>query len=101
MAQPWCTGAGHFWVDVGTPGNVTPAYLGTVESRPSIEGQHRFEQIMNDLSGAAPFDFSFLGQVEVITGIFTRYNEAVYQAAIAPVFALGSNGAFEIGTIMG
>lgn len=99
MAQPWCTGAAHFYVGVGA--NNAPLYLGTVEAKPMIQGQPKFEAILNDLSGAMPFDFSFLGQVEVISGIFTRYSESVWQAAIRHGTVLGTIGATDIGTIMG
>jgi hypothetical protein len=101
MAQPWCTGAVHIYCNVDDrPGEITRRYLGTAETSPIIEGQHKFEQVMNDLSGAAPFDFSYLGRVEVITVTLTRYNEDIYQSVIAPINFLTRDTFLDIGTLM-
>lgn len=106
MAQPYSTGAGHIFVGIGA--QFSPVYLGTAMDRPIIEGRPNFEAIMNDLYGGsagAPFDFSFLGQVDVISvSGFNRFNWAVFRSLTKFPNPTGTPGLFlpgDIGTIMG
>lgn len=109
MAQPWCTGAAHIFVGVGGSKTSSSArYLGTCEAQPDLQDDVKLEPIMNDIAGSMmPFDYSFMGIVGTISGVFTRFNQAVYQALtnlpnpFAAPAQRGTLGATDIGSIVG
>lgn len=107
MSQPWCTGAAHIFVGVGgSPTSKQPRYLGTCEAQPDLQDDVKLDPIMNDIAGSMmPFDYSFMGIVGTISGVFTRFNQNIYQllTRLPNPFAgvRGVLGPTDVGTIIG
>lgn len=78
-AQPWVTGPGHIFAGVGA--GKAPVYFGTAEATPRIDIRPAFTPYFNSLySSKLPMDQVFDGEEIVISGDFTRWDEAVLAA---------------------
>ena len=85
-AQPYVTGAVHFFVgrtdtdqtpNAGSAGKkFGPEYMGTCEFSPRIQVDKVWVPLFNDLGGpVVPFDVSYAGKQAFISADFTRWNE--------------------------
>lgn len=101
-AQPYVTGACHFFIGRGGVGPATengespddnsfgPEYLGTAEFSPRIQIDKVWIPLFNDLGGpAVPFDLSYAGKQAFLAVDLTRWNSGVLQRIDnAPTFFL-------------
>lgn len=109
MAQLWCTGPAHAFVNMaaysqGGPYPLGTFYLGTCENAPEIQLGPEYEPVRNDLSGKKkPFDMQYQGEDALISLDLNRYNENVYQLIANRPFrgVPGADGPFDIGTLIG
>lgn len=89
-AQPYLTGAVHFFVGrtdtdqtpnaAGGSQKFGPDYIGTCEFSPRIQIDKVWVPLFNDLGGPiVPFDVSYAGKQAFISADLTRWNEEVIQ----------------------
>ncbi len=113
MANPYVSGAVPIYVatystaapiaagtTVAAP--TTIAFLGHTENGLDIQFEHRFTPFRVDLGGEVESDESYQGSTAIITATLTRWNDAVYQAVVAPPvsFTLGFDDPGDIGTLV-
>ena len=99
MAQLYCTGPAHSFVQYGS---ARPLYLGTCKISPQIEIKKSTKAVYNDLGGEVPFDVAYMGKEAMTVVDLTRWNEKTYETiASSPqqIFGGGTDGPLDIGSL--
>lgn len=100
--QQWCGGPAHVAVGLGPGGQ--PAYLGTTEGSPKFSHHKFFQDTKNDWAGdLQPFDKMYAGQIAMVSGDFTRFDNSLFQKMMScpnPFATPGLNRGGDLGTFM-
>lgn len=120
MANAYVTGPCHLYVAPGilqasSSGTLAPAllnycsaasifYLGTCETVPKIIIDPKWKPLFADIGGdQTPFEFAWMGEDGLVTGVLNRWNESVYKKCATRPRPTGTRGTYtasDIGTLM-
>ena len=101
------TTPGAITIFVRFRGESTPAFLGTCEVSPEVDGENVFLPVLNDLRGRSkPAQKVFDGSAESVTCTLNRVDELVWRRCKNPVDhvsatnSLGIDGRYEVGRLV-